>query len=182
MANGNLATMVYRRVQASEASAVSAAASSSRCFLPQTRCSGFLCMVPLSEGAPFLLRTAQIYRPPLEGPHVASNGFLLADKHCDLRVAKARFFFFLNQFLKPRTPPMTHLLSWRSEARPRRRFGGEMFFCILRRLMVRVLTAAAQPRWKSTLLKSERGSGGLLVKALRHHLEPGNSNPTCKSL
>lgn len=66
---------------------------------------------------------------------VSSMGFLLASSVTP-GLQKQEFFFLS---LKSRTPPMTDLLLWRSEAQPHRHWAAfvEVFFCILRRLMAR---------------------------------------------
>lgn len=151
--NGNLTSTVYRRVQASEASAVAPfppRCSRSLPSLPRTlRCC--CCKVaPVSSSStlrksegPFLAHTTQINDPRHPAPCACLLKGISVSKQCDPRVAKAGFFFlhvvvfFL--LLQSRTPPLTDLLLQRSEAQPHRHWAAfaEIFFCILRRLMAR---------------------------------------------
>lgn len=73
--------------------------------------------------------------------HASSKGFLLANSVTP-GLRKQVFFLHVVVFfllLQSRTPPLTDLLLWRSEAQPHRHWAAfaEIFFCILRRLMAR---------------------------------------------
>lgn len=160
--DGNLTSPVYRRVQASEASAVAPfpralirlsgppgsplslhGGAARSCWSPPPR--------PFQVRGAFLARTAEINNRA-HSAHCTRllQGIRLSKQkrpeglRTHVRTKSVIFFFFFYMLfyfllLKSRAPPMTDLLlSW-SEAQSRRRWAAfaEVFFCILRRLVAR---------------------------------------------